>query len=170
MSWGADSRADLGGGDQLRAAHLRVVRLDCVRNKSLRTIAPTMPTPLPSRLSSVTLFSRSETRGMPQKSVSEADWSTTLARVSAASPVMPLWPTLQNKRGQIVRYGVLTLLERMQGHVQGALLPHTEVRRSTTWTPPLPKALSTCHESFTTMAWAKLANQAGSMAPKQFAM
>ena len=63
----------------------------------LKTIAPGTPTPLLFRSSSVTLFARSETSGMPQKSVSEADSSTVLARVSAPLPVMLLKATLRNK-------------------------------------------------------------------------
>ena len=63
----------------------------------LKTIAPGTLTPLLFRSSSVTLFERSEMSGMPQKSVSEADLSTVLARVSAPSPAMLLKPTLRNK-------------------------------------------------------------------------
>ena len=66
--------------------------------KLLRTIAPGTPTPLSFRSSSVMVFSRSETSGMPQKSMREADLSTTLARFAAPSPVMPLKPTLGDKR------------------------------------------------------------------------
>ena len=60
------------------------------RSSLLRTIAPGMPTPLCSRLSSMMLSSRKETSGIPQKSVILACSSTTLARWSAASPVMSL--------------------------------------------------------------------------------
>ena len=60
----------------------------------LSTIAPGTPTPLRSRLSSVMLFSRKETSGIPQKSVILACSSTAVARFSAASPVMLLKPTL----------------------------------------------------------------------------
>ena len=60
----------------------------------LSTIAPGTPTPLRSRLSSVMLFSRKETSGIPQKSVILACSSTTLASWSAVSPVMPFHPTL----------------------------------------------------------------------------
>ena len=60
----------------------------------LSTIAPDSPIPLRSRLSSVMLFSRKEASGIPQKSVMLACSSTTVARFSAASPVMLLWPTL----------------------------------------------------------------------------
>ena len=60
----------------------------------LSTIAPGTPTPcgilLRSRLSSVMLFSRKEVNGIPQKSVMLACSSTTVARFSAASPVMLL--------------------------------------------------------------------------------
>ena len=64
----------------------------------LSTIAPGTPTPFTSRSSSVMLFSRKETSGIPQKSVMMACSSTTSARFSAASPVMPLPPTLHNSR------------------------------------------------------------------------
>jgi hypothetical protein len=60
----------------------------------LSTIAPGKPTPFPLRSSSVMLFSRSEASGILQNSVIAACSSTTLARWSAASPVMLLWPTL----------------------------------------------------------------------------
>ena len=60
----------------------------------LNTIAPGTPTPLRSRLSSVMLFSRKETSGIPQKSVILACSSTTFASWSAASPVMRLHTTL----------------------------------------------------------------------------
>ena len=45
------------------------------------------------------LFSRSEVRGIPQNSVIMTSSSTTLARVSAASPVISLDPTLRHGRG-----------------------------------------------------------------------
>ena len=54
----------------------------------LSTIAPGTPIPLRSRSSSVMLFSRKETSGIPQKSFILACSSTTAARFSAASPVM----------------------------------------------------------------------------------
>ena len=57
--------------------------------------------PLPSRLSSVMLFSRSEASGIPQKSVMSGCSSTDLARVSAASPVIPFQPTLRHSRRQV---------------------------------------------------------------------
>ena len=60
----------------------------------LSTIAPGTPKPVLSRLSSVTLFSRSEASGIPQKSVIAACSSTTVARWLAASPVMLLEQTL----------------------------------------------------------------------------
>ena len=60
----------------------------------LSTIAPGTPTPFPSRSSSVMMFSRSEASGIPQKSVIVACSSTTVARWSAASPVMLLEQTL----------------------------------------------------------------------------
>ena len=60
----------------------------------LNTIAPGTPMPLRCRLSSVMLFSRKERSGIPQKSVILACSSTTLARLSAASPVMNVHPTL----------------------------------------------------------------------------
>ena len=54
----------------------------------------TFHAPLSSRSSSVMLFSRKETSGIPQKSVIMACSSTTVARWSAASPVMLLLLTL----------------------------------------------------------------------------
>ena len=66
----------------------------------LSTIAPGSPPPLPFRLSSVMLFSRKETSGIPQKSVIPACSSTTLASFSAASPVMLLQPTLHHQGTQ----------------------------------------------------------------------
>ena len=60
----------------------------------LNTIAPGTPTPLQFRSRSVRLFSRSETSGMLQKSVSDVCLSTTLANCSAPSPVMSLKPML----------------------------------------------------------------------------
>ena len=67
----------------------------------LKTIAPGAPTPLLDRFNSVMLFSRKETSGMPQKSVIMACSSTTLARWSAASPVMTLDLTLHISRVHI---------------------------------------------------------------------
>ena len=66
----------------------------------LSTIAPGTPTPLRSRLSSVMVFSRKETSGIPQKSVILACSSTTVARFSAASPVVSLKPTLHHQGTQ----------------------------------------------------------------------
>ena len=60
----------------------------------LSTIAPGTPTPLLNRSSFVMLFLRSEASGIPQKSVIAACSSTTVARWSAASPVMLVKPTL----------------------------------------------------------------------------
>ena len=66
----------------------------------LSTIAPGTLTYLPSRLSSVMLFSRKETSGIPQKSVMMACSSTMLASCSAASPVMRLFPMLHHQGTQ----------------------------------------------------------------------
>ena len=66
----------------------------------LSTIAPGTPPPLPSRLSSVMLFSRKETSGIPQKSVILACSSTAVASWSAASPVMSFQPTLHHQGTQ----------------------------------------------------------------------
>ena len=60
----------------------------------LSTIAPDTPTPMLLRLSSVMVFWRNETIGMLQKSISDACSRTTLAILSAPSPVIPLNPTL----------------------------------------------------------------------------
>ena len=70
--------------------HLSDVSAVAEGSNLLSTIAPgtPTPTPLPLRLSLVMLFSRKETSGIPQKSVITACSSTTLARVSAASPVI----------------------------------------------------------------------------------
>ena len=65
-----------------------------VGTKLINTIAPGTPTPFLFRSRSVMLFSRSETSGMLQKSVSDVCSSTTFANCSAPSPVMPLEPTL----------------------------------------------------------------------------
>ena len=80
-------------------SHFSEVRAVAVGIRLLRTIDPGIPMPFPRRSSSVTLFSRRETSGVPQKSVSDGDSSTILARFSAPSPVMPLEPTLQNVGG-----------------------------------------------------------------------
>ena len=90
MSAGADTKANTFG----RQAHLSEVSAAAEGSNLLSTIAPGTPTPLRSRLSSVMLFSRKETSGIPQKSVIMARSSTTLARWSAASPMMLLKPTL----------------------------------------------------------------------------
>ena len=60
----------------------------------LNTIAAGAPIPLLSRLSSVMLFSRKETSGIPQKSVIVACSSTAVARWPAVLPLMSLKPTL----------------------------------------------------------------------------
>ena len=64
----------------------------------LKTIDPGTPRLLPDRSSSVMLFSRKATSGMPQKSVIIACSRTTLARWSAASPVILLKLTLHISR------------------------------------------------------------------------
>ena len=64
----------------------------------LKTIDPGTPRLLPDRSSSVMLFSRKETSGMSQKLVIMACSSTTLARLSAASPVMSFSQTLHISR------------------------------------------------------------------------
>ena len=63
----------------------------------LSTIAPSSPTPLLSRSSSVMLFSRSEASGISQKSVILACSSTTAARFSAASPLIWFQSTLHHQ-------------------------------------------------------------------------
>ena len=50
-------------------AHLSDLTAAAEGSNLLSTIAPGMPTPLLSRLSSVMLFSRKEASGIPQKSV-----------------------------------------------------------------------------------------------------
>ena len=66
----------------------------------LSTIAPGTPTPLSCRLSFVMLFSRKDVSGIPQKSVMLACSSTTMARFSAASPVMSLSAMLHHQGTQ----------------------------------------------------------------------
>ena len=79
-------------------AHFSDLRAVAAGIKLLRTIAPGTPTPLSTKSSSVRPFSRSETSGMPQKLVSDADSSTALAKFAAPSPVMSLEPTLRKKK------------------------------------------------------------------------
>ena len=93
---GADIKANTFG----RQAHLSEVSATAEGSSLLSTITPGTLTYLPSRLSSVMLFSRKETSGIPQKSVILACSSTTVARFSAASPVMPLKPTLHHQGTQ----------------------------------------------------------------------
>ena len=76
------------------AAHFSDVSATAEGSSLLSTIAPGSPTPFPSRLSSVMLFSRKEASGIPQKSVILACSSTTLAKWLAASPLMSLKLTL----------------------------------------------------------------------------
>ena len=70
------------------ATHFSDLSATAEGSNLLSTIAPGTPTPLCFRKSSVMLFSRKETSGIPQKSVMLACSSTTVARFSAASPVM----------------------------------------------------------------------------------
>ena len=105
MSTGADRKANALGPQ----AHLSDVSAAAEGSSLLSTIAPGTPTPLPVRSSSVMLFSRSEVRGIPQNSVIMTCSSTTLARVSAASPVISLDPTLRHGRGHT-----------QQGYVEGS--------------------------------------------------
>ena len=91
--------ADMGPTTPGEAAHLSDVSAAAEGSSLLSTIAPGTPTPLFSRLSSVMLFSRSEASGIPQKLVILACSSTTVARWSAASPVMALKLTLWPHRG-----------------------------------------------------------------------
>ena len=83
---GADTKVNACG----RHAHLSDVSADAEGSSLLSTIAPGTPTPLPPRLSSVMLFSRKETSGIPQKSFILVCSGTAMARFSAASPVMLL--------------------------------------------------------------------------------
>ena len=83
-----------------RQAHSSDVSAFAEGNSLLSTIAPGTPTLLYSRSSSVMLFSRSEARGIPQKSVIVACSSTTVARWLAAPPVIPQRPTLRHTQGQ----------------------------------------------------------------------
>jgi hypothetical protein len=86
---GADTKANTRAG-----THLSVVSAAAEGSNLLSTIAPGTPTPFSFRSSSVMLFSRSEASGIPQNSAIAACSSTTVARWSAASPVMLLKPTL----------------------------------------------------------------------------
>jgi hypothetical protein len=90
VSAGIDRKANMFGWQ----AHLSDLSAAAEGSNLLSTIAPSTPMYLPSRSSSVMLFSRSEASGIPQKSVIVACSSTTVARWLAASPVMLLWPTL----------------------------------------------------------------------------
>ena len=92
-SAGADAKANAFGPQ----AHLSEVSAAAEGSNLLSTIAPGTPTALYFRLSSVMLFSRKETSGIPQKSVIMACSSTTLAKWSAASPVMLLEQTLSHQ-------------------------------------------------------------------------
>ena len=76
VSVGVDTKANTFG----RQAHLSDVIDVAEGSNLLNTIAPGTPTPLPYRLSSVMLFSRKETSGIPQKSVILACSSITLAK------------------------------------------------------------------------------------------
>ena len=98
MSTGADTKASIFGWQE----HLSEVSAAAEGSKLLSTSAPGTPTatPFSFRSSSVMLFSRKETSGIPQKSVILACSSTTVARFSAASPVMPLEPTLHHQGTQ----------------------------------------------------------------------
>ena len=96
MSRGADAKANAYGWQ----AHLSEVSAAAEGSNLLSTIAPGTPTPLLNRLSSVILLSRKETSGIPQKSVIMACSSTTLARWSAASPVISLEQRLRGARAQ----------------------------------------------------------------------
>ena len=87
---GADTKANAFG----RQAHSSEVSAAAEGSSLLSTIAPGSLTPFHIKLSSVMLFSRKETSGIPQKSVIMACSSTALARWSAASPLMLLKPTL----------------------------------------------------------------------------
>ena len=63
------------------------------------------------------LFSRSETSGMLQKSVSDVCSRTALANCSAPSPVMLLKPTLYSTDTGRKCQGLLTVGERVCGGV-----------------------------------------------------
>ena len=82
------------------AAHFSDVSATAEGSSLLSTIAPGTPTPFLFRSSSVMVFSRKETSGIPQKSVIPACSSTTMARFSAASPVTSLKPTLHHQGTQ----------------------------------------------------------------------
>ena len=91
-SGGADSRK------RCVAAYLREASADADGRRLLSTIAPGTPTPFSFRSSSVMVFWRKETSGMPQKLVSTVCSRTTLANFSAPSPMMSLNPTLHKTR------------------------------------------------------------------------
>ena len=90
VSAGADTKANAFG----RLAYFSDVSAAAEGSNLLSTIAPGTSTFFPFKSSSVMLFSRKETSGIPQKSVILACSSTTLARWPAASPVISLKPTL----------------------------------------------------------------------------
>ena len=78
----------------MAAAHFSDVSATAEGSNLLSTIAPGTPTLFPLKSSSVMLFSRKETSGIPQKSVIVACSSTAMARWPAVSPLMSLKPTL----------------------------------------------------------------------------
>ena len=82
----------------MAAAHFSDVSATAEGSNLLSTIAPGRPTPFSSRLSSMMLFSRKATSGIPQKLIILVCSSTTLASWSAASPVM-LWEAMLHHQG-----------------------------------------------------------------------
>ena len=96
MSTGADRKANTFAWQ----AHLSDVIAVAEGSNLLNTIAPGTPTPFLCRSSSVMLFSRKETSGIPQKSVIMACSSTALARWPATSPVMLFQATLHHQGTQ----------------------------------------------------------------------
>ena len=97
------------------AAYLSVFSAVAEGRRLLSTIAPGTPTPLPLRSRSVMPFSRSETSGMLQKSVSDVCSSTTFANCSAPSPVMLLEPTLCGTETGRKCQRLLTVEKRARG-------------------------------------------------------
>ena len=94
----SNASAGADGRERGAAAYLRDASAVADGRRLLSTIAPGTPIPFLSRSSSVMVFWRKETSGMPQKSLSTVCSRTTLANFSAPSPMMLLNPTLHKTR------------------------------------------------------------------------
>ena len=97
------------GGERAEVAYFSDLSAVADGRRLLSTIAPGTPTPLLIRSSSVMVLWRSETIGMLQKSISDVCSRTTLAILSAPSPVIPLDPTLHEMGVKRLRQRALTV-------------------------------------------------------------